>query len=129
MRSTLVQSVAWDMRALTLKGTEGTGRDREMPTDYDAPRRTETDDVSEDSLEELKARRNEAASAVVDVDESESAENFELPGADLSGEELSVRVIPKQADEFTCSSCFLVQHRSRLASEKNGVMICTDCAA
>jgi len=25
-----------------------------MPTDYDAPRRTETDDVSEDSLEELK---------------------------------------------------------------------------
>jgi hypothetical protein len=93
-----------------------------MPTDYDAPRRTETDDVSEDSLEELKARRNEAASAVVDVDESESAESFELPGADLSGEELSVRVIPKQA-------CFLVQHRSRLASEKNGVMICTDCAA
>ena len=46
-----------------------------------------------------------------------------------SGEELSVRVIPKQADEFTCSSCFLVQHRSRLASEKGGVMICTDCAA
>ena len=77
-----------------------------MATDYDAPRRTETDDVSEDSLEELKARRNEAQSAVVDVDESESAESFELPGADLSGEELSVRVIPKQADEFTCSpSC------------------------
>ena len=67
--------------------------------------------VSEDSLEELKARRNEAQSAVVDVDESESAENFELPGADLSGEELSVRVIPKQADEFTCSSCFLVHHQ------------------
>ena len=39
-----------------------------MATDYDAPRRTETDDVSEDSLEELKARRNEAQSAVVDVD-------------------------------------------------------------
>ena len=91
-----------------------------MATDYDAPRRTETDDVSEDSLEELKQRRNEAQSAVVDVDESESAESFELPGADLSGEELSVRVIPKQADEFTCSSCFLVHHRSRLASEKNG---------
>jgi hypothetical protein len=111
-----------------LQVLQGDARNR-MPTDYDAPRRTETDDVSEDSLEELKARRNEAASAVVDVDESESAESFELPGADLSGEELSVRVVPKQADEFTCSSCFLVQHRSRLASEKNGVMICTDCAA
>ena len=100
-----------------------------MATDYDAPRRSETDDVSEDSLEELKARRNEAQSAVVDVDESESAENFELPGADLSGEELSVRVIPKQADEFTCSSCFLVQHRSRLAATKGNQLYCRDCAA
>ncbi|AVP68451.1 DUF4193 family protein [Rhodococcus hoagii] len=100
-----------------------------MATDYDAPRRSETDEVSEDSLEELKARRNEAQSAVVDVDESDTAESFELPGADLSGEELSVRVVPKQADEFTCASCFLVHHRSRLASEENGVMICMDCAA
>ncbi|WP_299558770.1 DUF4193 domain-containing protein [uncultured Mycolicibacterium sp.] len=100
-----------------------------MATDYDAPRRTDTDDVSEDSLEELKGRRLEAQSAVVDIDESETAENFELPGADLSGEELTVRVIPKQADEFTCSSCFLVHHRSRLASEKDGVMLCVDCAA
>ena len=99
-----------------------------MATDYDAPRRTETDDVSEDSLEELKARRNEAASAVVDVDESETAESFELPGADLSGEELSVRVVPKQADEFTCSSCFLVQHRNRLHSSRSGSPICIDCA-
>jgi hypothetical protein len=60
--------------------------EEEMATDYDAPRRSETDEVSEDSLEELKARRNEAQSAVVDVDESDTAESFELPGADLSGE-------------------------------------------
>src|SRR5260370_17825598 len=91
-----------------------------MATDYDAPRRTETDDVSEDSLEELKARRNEAASAVVDVDETESAESFELPRADLSGEELSVRVIPKQPDELTPSSAFLVHHPNRLARQKPG---------
>ena len=97
-----------------------------MATDYDAPRRTETDDVSEDSLEELKARRNEAQSAVVDVDESESAESFELPGADLSHEELAVEVKPKQEDEFTCMSCFLVHHRSQLADEKK--LICRDCA-
>jgi hypothetical protein len=100
-----------------------------MPTDYDAPQRTETDDMSEGSLEDLTARRHEAQLTVLDVDESESAESFELPGADLSGEELSVRVIPKRADEFTCSSCFLVHHRSRLASEKGGVMICADCAS
>lgn len=100
-----------------------------MATDYDAPRRTESDDVSEDSLEELKARRNEAQSAVVDIDETDTAESFELPGADLSGEELSVRVVPKQADEFTCSSCFLVHHRSRLASDNGGTFMCRDCAA
>ena len=40
-----------------------------MATDYDAPRRNESDEPSEDSLEELKARRNEAQSAVVDIDE------------------------------------------------------------
>ncbi|MGB3773231.1 MAG: DUF4193 domain-containing protein [Rhodococcus sp. (in: high G+C Gram-positive bacteria)] len=100
-----------------------------MATDYDAPRRTESDDVSEDSLEELKARRNEAQSAVVDIDETDTAESFELPGADLSGEELSVRVVPKQADEFTCSSCFLVHHRSRLAPGSGGAPMCRDCAA
>jgi hypothetical protein len=100
-----------------------------MATDYDAPRRSEVDELGEDSLEELKARRNEAQSAVVDIDETDTAESFELPGADLSGEELSVRVVPKQADEFTCSSCFLVHHRSRLASDANGQLVCMDCAA
>ena len=53
----------------------------------------------------------------VDVDETDFNENLELPGADLSGEELTVRVLPKQEDEFTCSSCFLVQHRTRLAGD------------
>lgn len=99
-----------------------------MATDYDAPRRNEADDLGEDSLEELKARRSEAASADVDVDESETAESFELPGADLSGEELSVRVIPKQDDEFTCTSCFLVYHRNRLDHQNGNQMICVDCA-
>ena len=100
-----------------------------MATDYDAPRKTESDDVAEESLEAIAGRRNDAAIAVIDVDDGDELDAFELPGADLSGEELTVRVVPKQADEFTCSSCFLVHHRSRLASEKNGVMICTDCAA
>ncbi len=100
----------------------------QMATDYDAPRKTE-EDLSEDSLEELKARRSDKSSGVVDEDETEAAEGFELPGADLSGEELSVRVLPRQADEFTCSSCFLVHHRSQLAYERNGQPVCTECAA
>jgi formylmethanofuran dehydrogenase subunit E len=103
----------------------------QMATDYDAPRRGDVDELNEDSLEELKARRAEAQSGTIDVDEAELAESLELPGADLSsmsGEELTVRVLPKQDDEFTCSSCFLVHHRSRLAREKNGQLICRDCA-
>ena len=103
-------------------------RDSTMATDYDAPRKTD-DELNEDSIEELKSRRVDKSSSSVDVDETEQAEGFELPGADLSGEELSVRVLPKQADEFTCGRCFLVHHRSQLAKESNGMMICTECAA
>ena len=100
-----------------------------MATDYDTPRKTD-DDLTEDSIEELKARtRSDKTSGAVDTDESELAETFELPGADLSNEELSVRVLPRQADEFTCSRCFLGHHRSQLASERNGQQICMDCAA
>ncbi|GAA5080444.1 hypothetical protein HNP84_005096 [Thermocatellispora tengchongensis] len=99
-----------------------------MATDYDSPRKTD-DDLSEDSLQELQARRTDKSSGIIDLDETDLAESHELPGADLSNEELSLRVIPRQADEFTCSRCFLVHHRSQLASEKNGQQICRECAA
>lgn len=98
-----------------------------MATDYDAPRKNE-EDLAQDSIEELKSRRNDKNTAVVDEDETEAAEGFELPGADLSGEELAVRVLPRQADEFTCSQCFLVHHRSQLAYEEGGMPVCTECA-
>ncbi|MGH3327392.1 MAG: DUF4193 domain-containing protein [Streptomycetales bacterium] len=97
-----------------------------MATDYDTPRKTD-EDLNENSIEELKARRVDKAATVVD-DEAD-AEPLELPGADLSNEELSVRVLPPQADEFTCSRCFLVHHRSQLAVESRGQPLCRDCAA
>ncbi|EHI14237.1 DUF4193 domain-containing protein [Mycolicibacterium thermoresistibile] len=96
-----------------------------MTVDYDAPRRKQDDLEPTDSLEELAVRRAEAA-PVLEVDDADLLEGVELPGADLSGEELTVRVIPKQDDEFTCTSCFLVQHRSRLAAGSDSV--CVDCA-
>jgi hypothetical protein len=99
-----------------------------MATDYDSPRKTD-DELNEDSIEELKAHRADKSASAVDVDEAELAENLELPGADLSNEELSVRVLPRQADEFTCSSCFLVHHRSQLAKDNAGQLICKECAA
>src|SRR5690606_14038295 len=82
--------------------------DSDMATDYDAPRRDEVD-LGADSIEELKSRRADAQSASVDVDEIDVAEGFELPGAELADEELTVKVLPMQADEFRCSNCFLVR--------------------
>lgn len=97
-----------------------------MATDYDAPRKTD-EELNEDSIEELKSRRNDQKSGAVDEDEVEAAEAFELPGADLSHEELTVRVLPRQADEFTCASCFLVKHRSQEAHRKGSAVYCVDC--
>src|SRR5699024_5743953 len=99
-----------------------------MATDYDKPRKTD-EELSEDSIEELKATRVSKNSNVVDEDETEAAAGFGPPGADLSPAELSVRVVPRQSDEFTCSQCFLVHHRSQLAYEKNGQPVCSECAA
>lgn len=97
-----------------------------MATDYDAPRKTD-EEIREDSLEELKTRRNDTKSGAVDEDEAEAAEAFELPGADLSHEELTVRVLPRQKGEFTCAGCFLVKSRSQLAETKNDKEYCVDC--
>ena len=97
-------------------------------TDYDAPRRSTVEDADAESLDALTTTRKDAQSPDVDLDEGDTAESVELPGADLSGEELTMPVIPKQADEFTCASCFLVQHRSRIASISGGQTICIDCA-
>jgi hypothetical protein len=98
-----------------------------MATDYDAPRRDEVE-LGEDSIEELKSRRVDSQSGSVDVDDTDVAESFELPGADLADEELTVRVLPIQSDEFRCSRCFLVHHRSQLAYERKGELICRECA-
>jgi hypothetical protein len=96
-------------------------------TDYDAPRRPVVE-VDDDSLEELKASRANAQSPTVDLDEADAAEDFELPGADLSGEELTVSVVPMLIDEFRCDRCFLIHHRSQLVVQPSGRKLCRDCA-
>ena len=98
-----------------------------MATDYDSPRKTD-EELHEESLEELKQRRADAQSGQVDIDEEEAAENLELPGADLSGEELAVKVVPKQEDEFTCNRCFLVKHIYQKARGEGAKAVCFDCA-
>jgi hypothetical protein len=91
-------------------------------SDYDARRVSEIKDPP--ALRELAP---DLADAAADEDDSDVL-LFQLPDADLSGEELSVTVIPQRSDEFTCSSCFLVQHRSRLRRSGSGLAVCADCA-
>ena len=98
-----------------------------MATDYDASRKSE-DEQKEESLEarRLTSGEQDKTSGKVDEDEAEVAETYELPGADLSHETLSIEVTPQQANEFICTNCFLVQHESRRSAP--GVDLCLDCA-
>ncbi len=97
------------------------------PIDYDAPRRT-ADALDGDGVQELDALRGVAGARGVDSDEADAAEGFDLPGTDLSGEELTVAVVPVQSDEFRCARCFLVHHRSQLAGRFNGQEVCSECS-
>lgn len=96
--------------------------------DYDAVHRHKEDDEDLPGIEELKAATatRTAQRPDVDPDEAEIADTYELPGADLSDESLSVRVEPQHADEFTCTGCFLVRHHSQLVATEP--MLCRDCA-
>jgi len=97
-----------------------------MAVDYDVRHRDNDENVRE--LEEMKAASATRTAQRPDIepDEVEVAETFELPGADLSDELLTVRVQPQQVDEFTCAACFLVRHHTQLADADQ--MLCRDCA-
>lgn len=97
-----------------------------MAADYDKPRTSDTDDSPEPSVLALKSARVESGAGLGDDADPLEGE-LGLPDLDVSGEELTVRVLPRQLDEFTCTSCYLVHHRSQLADDRR--MICADCAA
>ncbi|GGG71300.1 dUTPase [Kocuria dechangensis] len=97
-------------------------------TDYDAPRTRVEDEPANESLEALRTRASTTSQdPVAHLEAADTAEGIDLPGADLSHEELIVAVIPERVDEFTCASCFLVGDRSQLARQKGEVKYCTDC--
>jgi hypothetical protein len=95
-------------------------------SDYDARRVSDADTQDTSTLRELSSTLPASSTKAADEDANDVL-FFELPDADLSGEELSVTVIPQRPDEFICSSCFLVQHRSRLRRSSAGLPVCADC--
>ena len=79
-----------------------------MAQDYDFPRNKDED---EESLQALgKSSQNSASD--LDDDENAIAEDYELPGADLSNED-----------------SFLVKHRSQLDHTTEDGPVCKECAA
>ena len=113
-----------------------------MATDYDAPRKTD-EEMSEDSIEELKTRRS-AGGRRTPRPRRRAHRLIPWPGGSAlrrragadprrllrrSGRRRPrpVRVLPRQQNEFTCASCFLVKSRSQLAESKGDLHYCVDC--
>jgi hypothetical protein len=92
--------------------------------DYDAPR-TATIEPETESLDLLQERRTGQPD---DLADGEFPDSYELPTFDIADEELIAPVVPVRADEFRCSSCFLVLHRRLHAGTRKGQDICRDCA-
>jgi hypothetical protein len=95
-------------------------------TDYDQPRTRPEGEEQIDSLEGLRAAQAPQHEDLAMLDEANLGEDLELPGADLSSEELVVRVVAQQRDEFVCRSCFMLTHVSRRATGQAD--LCRDCA-
>ena len=97
-----------------------------LATDYDAPRVRPEDEPDDNDIKNLAAGAAKATPRDTPEDEANLGEDLELPGADLSALDLTVEVVPQQNDEFVCSSCFMVHHRSqRMSSDPD---VCRDCA-
>lgn len=98
-----------------------------MATDYDEVR-SDIKESQERSLEDLQsASAPDARSVVTELDEADALDEGLAPGGEIIADELVVQVVPQGADEFTCSSCFLVRHRSQVARESNGRWYCIEC--
>jgi hypothetical protein len=97
-----------------------------MTVDYDLLRAVDLDVEGERVGGALEAG-GPAVGVGLDL-EAGGDEPLELPAADVAYEELLVRVLPRQADEFTCTGCFLVQHKSRIARGVGDGALCPECA-
>ena len=102
-----------------------------MATDYDSPRKGEDDlealgQSARAHVQALQERVPEPRPGDV-LDDADNPDSLEMSGQDLASMELDVVVVPPQADEFTCMSCFLVKHRSQIAKENKSGAFCSEC--
>ncbi len=101
-----------------------------MTTDYDTPRVREETNGAAEYLAQLDTRRSDAAAAtlIIDDDSPVGLDAVDLVRPGLFGDDPTFNVLAQQPDEFTCSRCFLVHHRSRRARVVKDKPICRDCS-
>ena len=84
--------------------------------------------VGDDEVEDVPDADDVEASLDVILKErlvvEDEVEDEEAPEPDERGDGTE-RVLPKQSDEFVCSSCFLVKSSNQLADKKK--KLCRDC--
>ena len=98
-----------------------------VATDYDELR-SDVKEFQDRPLAALQsAKAPDALSVVRELDETDGLDENHGPGGEFITEELTVEIVPQADDEFTCSSCFLVHHRSQIARQEDGASYCTDC--
>ena len=95
----------------------------DAPETPEAPEAPDGEATVESSLDELLAKRAPEEKPPEEEEEDDSVLALER---DERVEPLAVKVVPPQANEFTCKSCFLVKHRSQLADKRR--TLCVDCA-
>lgn len=104
------------------------------PVDYDAPSRNQMLGDDENSANILGVLGIDTRSGVLDTDDGDLIGLTEQPGPLVADgwnwipDDSTVRVVPQQANEFTCSRCFLIHPHSRLALHRHGQFVCRDCA-
>ena len=106
----------------TMEDLEEDSEENESPQEEEEKEEAET--------ESLEARVESEKKSVDDNDEAEgsfmsvdAAEKRNVKSSDLKLDETAEDI---QADEFTCSICFLVLKRTQL--EKPRAKVCSDCA-
>lgn len=75
-----------------------------------------------ESIQDLLVKQEARAEEEEDAEESV----LTLTRDELRDESMAVKVVPPQANEFTCRNCYLVKHRSQLKDKAK--MLCRDCA-
>ncbi|HEX5949916.1 MAG TPA: DUF4193 family protein [Actinomycetota bacterium] len=103
-----------------LEEPDGAPEDLDAEPAAPAVRAAGSEDV--ESIQDLLVKQEARAEEEEEAEESV----LTLTRDELRDESMAVKVVPPQANEFTCRNCYLVKHRSQLKDKAK--MLCRDCA-